>query len=91
MVEPEPIGGFMRNNDGVHLIAGSALTRENPTGEQLVYRPRPVLIHARDLDEAVIDALADRFGFQDPRLSTAPLVGDVLQTPLIGFDGNTVA
>ncbi len=91
MVEPKPIVGFMRNNDGVHLIAGSALTRENSTGEQLVYRPRPVLIHAWDLDEAVIDALADRFGFQDLRLSTAPLDGDVLQTPLIGFDSNTVA
>ncbi|MBT5572601.1 MAG: hypothetical protein HOJ90_15425, partial [Alphaproteobacteria bacterium] len=91
MVEPDPVVGFLVNDEGIHLIAGSAMTPENPTSDQLVFRARPVLIHAQDLSDSMVDALAVKFGFQDLRVTTAPLQGDVLQSPLIGFDGDTVA
>ena len=65
MIEPRPVSAFLLKDGVVHLVAASALTPENPTTEQLAYRPRPVLVHTRALTVSVLTMLSEQFGFHD--------------------------
>ena len=58
MVEPEPVSAFYAREDGVYLVAVSAITPENPTAGQLRHEPRPVLLHAKRISGDLLNLLA---------------------------------
>lgn len=93
MVEPAPVTAFVRTAQGVFLVAVSALTPENPTPEEIVYRPRPVLIHARHLSPELVGTLAERFGFNNLVLSenAPPATMDRLALALPTASGEVAA
>jgi len=93
MVEPAPVTAFVRNSQGIFLVAASALTPENPTPAQIVYRPRPVLIHARQLSPEMIGTLSERFGFDGLVLAedAPPAAMDRLALALRTADGDVAA
>ncbi len=84
MFKPEPVSAYLSHGSGIRLVAVSALTPENPTADQLVYGPRPVLIHARHMTPDLLAAVSAQFGFEGLTLSeTAPVAGlDVLSHEL---------
>ena len=84
MFKPEAVSAYLLHDSGIRLVAVSALTPENPTAEQLVYRPRPVLIHARHMSPDLLAAVSAQFGFEGLTLAeTAPGEGlDVLSHEL---------
>ena len=92
MVEPEPVSAFYAREDGVYLVAVSAITPENPTAGQLRYEPRPVLLHAKRISGDLLNLLASRFGFVGLELSiTEPTVTrERLPLALRGLDGVSV-
>jgi hypothetical protein len=92
MVEPAPVTAFVRNSQGIFLVAASALTPENPTPAQIVYRPRPVLIHARQLSPEMIGTLSERFGFDGLVLAedAPPAAMDRLALALRTADGGLI-
>lgn len=65
MIRPEPVTAYLTHQDRVHLVAVSALTPENPTAAQMEYRPRPVLVHTRELSPTFLLGVSSRFGFAD--------------------------
>lgn len=71
MLRPEPVTAYLWHESGIRLVAVSALTPENPTAEQLVYRPRPVLLHTRYLSPELLADISAQFGFESLRLSDA--------------------
>lgn len=89
MIEPRPVSGFLLRDGVVHLVAVSALTPENPTADQLSYRPRPVLVHTRALSEPMLASLSDRFGFRDLTImpDRPPKGADRLCAPLPNGSG----
>ncbi len=82
MVEPGPVSDFYAREDGVYLVAVSAITPENPTAGQLRYEPRPLLLHAKRISGDLLNLLASRFGFVGLELSITELTVTRERLPL---------
>ena len=80
MHEPGTADGLIRSGGRVRVVGAAAVTPENPTPDETVRRPRPVLVFSRPLDDAVLRPLRRNFGLQDLTLAEgAPAAG---MTPL---------
>ena len=49
MFEPEPAAGYFLRDGNLHLVAVSALTRENPIGIETERYARDVLVYGRQV------------------------------------------
>ncbi len=90
MLEPAPVTAYLTRQGSVHLVAVSALTPENPTAAQMEYRPRPVLVHARELSPEFLRGISAQFGFDDLSLTDERPAADgqMLTFALQGSQGN---
>ena len=61
MFEPEPVAGYFRRNGELHLVAASAVTLENPVGEQTERHTRHVLVYAQHLSDEFLDGISREF------------------------------
>lgn len=89
MSQPNPVTAFLGRPDGLVAVAASALTPEYPAGDQLIPRPRSVLIIARPLGEDFLMRAADEFLLDAPRVaSLTDVIGtDRMAIPIVGLDG----
>jgi signal transduction histidine kinase len=73
LAESQTVSAFQRADGKVYAVAAAPVTPENPTPEQLVAHPRPVLVLYKELDADTIAGISRRFLLNDLRLGTAPL------------------
>ena len=89
MAETEPVSRYVRHRDKVVLVTAGAVTREDPTEEQRVRVPRPVLYLFTELDADVLSRIARDYRLDRVGLALDP--PDGLGVPLPGVGGNPVA
>ena len=88
---PEGVPGLVMAESGLAVAGVSAITPEVPSGENLVRRPRPVLILLRPLDAGWLAQTAERFALEDLRIGFAPAKGSEHAVDLFLSDGTRLA
>ena len=84
----EIVTAFVRNDDGVFLVALGPVTPEQPTPQQLRPHPRPLLMFHRRIDGALLADLGRKFLLDSLRL--APPGSAAGGIALAGMDGRPV-
>lgn len=82
---------FVRTGDSLFVIAAAAITKERPTGQELVAHPRPVLILYNKFDDELIDEMSHQFLLRDLSVSFDAPVGASAYIPLSDEQGDIVA
>jgi len=91
MAESVPVTAYHRLGGGIVFVSAAAVTPENPTPQQLVRHPRPVLLLYKALDADVIDGISQRFLLDGLRLDSPPLAAGAAGLELAGSAGDAVA
>jgi hypothetical protein len=75
----------------VHMVAGAPITIEEPTTEQLVPHPRPVLFFTMHIGDAYLKTLAGELGIFGLTFENDPKNGNKASVPLMAVDDSVVA
>ncbi|MBO6948606.1 MAG: hypothetical protein JJ855_11570 [Rhodospirillales bacterium] len=64
---------YVRSGDRLYLIGAAPITKEQPSGDDLIRRPRPILVIYKELDSAVVAEMSGQFLLNDLRIASAPI------------------
>lgn len=82
MDEPVPIVRYAAMGGLIHTIVASAFTPESPTDEQLVRKPRAILILASPVDSEFLAHVSRSFLLDDPAVSMSLPTGERVYAPI---------
>jgi signal transduction histidine kinase len=86
--EPSPVSAFVTADDGLLLVAASAITSEQISSSETEGMPRGVLVLAQEFPNDHVVRFADLAGAMGVSLQVAPPSDEQLAFPLPGVDGN---
>ncbi len=81
---------YVRFDDSLFLVAAAPITKEYPSGDDLIRRPRPVLVIYKELDRDTIAEISRQFLLNELRLVTTP-PSDAASFALQSFEEKPVA
>ncbi len=85
--EPQAATGFLAQGDQIVMVGVSAVTPEQGADVSLPPGPRVVLVYAKKLDQAFLDAVAEPLPLTGLRLVPAGTSASAALLPLIASDG----
>lgn len=63
---------YVRSDDKLYIVGAAPITKEQPSGDDLIRRPRPILILYKELGGAVVAEMSRQFLLNDLRIVSEP-------------------
>ena len=86
-----PMVTYVYSGNELFLVAAAPITKEHPTGQDLIPTPRPVLILYKVLSGSVIDEMATQFLLNELTITKDAPTGKEGCFPLNDSSGDTIA
>ena len=91
MSESIPLKMYVQRTNKVYFVAAAPITKENPSEQEMIRKPRPILILTKEITNEIIKEMSLQFTLDDLvlRIDQDGNSGNML--PLIGVNENPVA